>query len=170
MKKRYLYALLFGVPGFFVSGIISLVVFGAVMGILWIYVFGDNPWPSPAETVLSILLGVTFSILWMISITIGYVIGRKLEKDPMLNRNHILVSGALTIVFVLFIVLQQLSVGNLGPKSESVLCSDFCSEQGYAGSGMPPKNSGDTSCSCFDSSGREVLRVPLDRIDPDASN
>jgi len=169
MKKRYLYSLLFGIPGFFVSAIISLVVFGVAMGILWIYVFGDNPWPVSTEAMLSILLVLIFLILWAISITIGYFFGRRLEKDPLLNRKHILVSGALTIIFVLFIVFQQLSVGNIGPKSESVLCSDFCSQQGYSGSGIPPKNSGDRSCSCFDSLGNEVLKVPLDRIDPGAS-
>ena len=169
MKKRYLYSLLFGIPGFFVSGMISLVVFGAVIGILWIYVFGDNPWPFSTDKMLSILPVFLFLILWIASITIGYVIGKKLEKDPLLNWKHILVSGGLTLLFILFIVLQQWSVGNIGPKSDSVLCSDFCSQKGYSGSGMPPENSGDRSCSCFDNSGNEVLTVPLDSIDPDAS-
>ncbi len=82
MKKRYLYSLLFGIPGFFVSGMISLFVFGGLIGILWIYVFGDNPWPFPTETVLSILLVLVFLILWITSIIIGYVLGKKLEKDP----------------------------------------------------------------------------------------
>jgi len=169
MKKRYLYSLLFGIPGFFIAAMISLVVFGGVLGILWIYVFGDNPWPFPTETVLSILLVLVFLLLWITSITIGYVLGKKLEKDPIVNRKHILVSGALTIMFILFIVLQQLSVGNIGPKSDSVLCSDFCAQKGYAGSGMPPINSGDRSCSCYDSSGNEALKVPLDSIEPDSS-
>jgi hypothetical protein len=169
MKKRYVYSLLFGIPGFFVSGIISLVVFGSVIGILWIYVFGDDPWPLSTDTVLSILVVVTFLLLWITSIIIGYGIGKKLEIDPVLNRKHILVSGTLTIIFVLFIVLQQLSVGNIGPRSESVLCSDFCVQHGYAGSGIPPENSGDRSCSCYDSSGNEVLKVPLDSIKSDSS-
>lgn len=169
MKKRFLYSLLFGIPGFFVSAIISLVIFGAAIGILWIYVFGDNPWPVSTETLFSILLVLTFLILWAATITIGYFTGKRLEKDPVLNRKHILVSGALTIMFVLLIVLQQLSVGNIGPKSDSVLCSDFCNQKGYVGSGMPPRNSGDRSCSCFDESGNEVLKVPLDSIEPGAS-
>src|SRR6266508_5115496 len=117
MKKRFLYSLLFGIPGFFISAIISLIVFGAAIGILWIYVFGDNPWPSVTETILSISLVLTFLILWAATITFGYFMGKRLEKEPMLNRNHILVSGGLTLIFILFIVLQQLSVGNLGPKS-----------------------------------------------------
>lgn len=169
MKKRFLYSLLFGIPGFFVSGFISLLLFGVSMGVLWIFVFGDNPWPSSTETILSILLVSIFLLMWIGTIVIGYLIGKKLEKDPKLNRNHILASGALTIVFVLFIALQQFSVGNIGPKSDTVLCSDYCVQKGYAGSGMPPKNSGDRTCSCYDSSGNEALKVPLDNIHPGAS-
>jgi len=168
MKKRYLYALLFGIPGFFVSGIITLLVFGGVIGILWIYVFGDNPWPVSTDTLLSVLLIVGFLLLWTASIAAGYVIGKRLESDPAWNRTHILISGGLTLLFILFIVLQQLSVGNIGPKTDSALCSDFCIQKGYSGSGMPPQNSGDRSCICLDDSGNEVLKVPLDSIDADA--
>jgi len=72
-------------------------------------------------------------------------------------------------MFILFILLQQLSVGNLGSKSDSAVCSDYCSLNGYSGSGMPSQDSGDRSCSCYDNSGNEVLKVPLDSITPDAS-
>ncbi len=119
MKKRYLYLLLFGIPGFFVSGMISLLAFGAGLGILWIFVFGDNPWPPSSDGVLSILLVAVFLILWIASIVTGYVAGKKLEKDPALNWKHVLVSGGLTLLFILVIVLQQRSVGNIGPKSAS---------------------------------------------------
>jgi len=167
MNKRYLYALLFAIPGLFISGIITLFIFGALLGILWIYVFGDNPWPTSVENMLSILLVLTFLILWIASIAIGYGIGKKLEKDPGLNWNHILLSSGLTLMFGLFIVLQQWRVGNIGPRSDSELCSDYCIQMGYSGSGMPPQDSGDRSCSCYDTSGNEVLKVPLDGIDPD---
>ncbi len=46
MKKRYLYTLLFLVPGLFVSLLITLAVFAAVFGALWLYVFGDSTWPT----------------------------------------------------------------------------------------------------------------------------
>ena len=169
MKKRYLYSILFGIPGLFVSLIISFVIFGVAAGILWIYVFGDNPWPASTEMILPILFALTFLTVWITFITAGYVTGKKLESDPALNKTHILVSVGLTIMFILFIVLQQLSVGNIGPKSEDALCSEFCSRQGYSGSGMPPRNSGERSCSCYDNFGDEVLKVPLDNIDSGGS-
>jgi hypothetical protein len=168
MKKRYLYALLFGLPGFFVAGMIALFVFGASMGILWLFIFGDNPWPSGSETVALILFVGIFLFLWVASIAAGYLIGGRLESDPGVNRIHILLSVGLTAAFVLFILFQQWSVGNLGPKSDSELCSDYCTVQGYSGSGTPPLNSGERTCSCFDNSGKQVLKVPLESIKPEA--
>jgi len=169
MKKRYLYAWLFGLPGFFVAGIISLFVFGALVGFLWLFVFGDDPWPSSPERILSILLVLTFLILWIGSIALGYYAGRRLEQNPAWNQNHILLSAGLILLFILFILLQQWSVGNIGPKSDSMLCSDYCSTEGYAGSGMPPQNSGDRICSCYDASGKEVLKTPVDSLELDGS-
>jgi hypothetical protein len=168
MKKRYLYTLLFGIPGLFVAGIISIFAFGAFTGILWLYVFGDNPWPASAETVLSILFVFVFLIFWLGFMVLGYVVGRGLESNPAQNRKHILISAGLTALFLLMMVLYQWRVGNIGPQSDSVLCSDFCTQHGYAGSGMPPEISGDRTCSCYDDSGNEALRIPLDHLGPDA--
>ena len=167
MKKRYLYALLFGLPGLFIAGLISVLIFAAVTGLLWIYVLGDDPWPGYVEPVLASLFVLTVLTLWLASLVIGYVVGKNLEKDPALNRTHILISVGLTLVLFLLVGFHQWSVGQLVPRSESALCSDFCSLHGYSGSGMPPQISGDRTCSCYDESGNEVLRIPLDHLDPD---
>jgi len=169
MKKRYLYSLLFGIPGFLVAAMSSLAIFAAVAGVLWIYVFGDDPWPFLVEGVSGLLFVITFLIFWAVAIAAGYFTGKNLEKVSALNRKHVLASTLLTLVFVIFIVLQQLSLGNIGPKSDTSLCGDFCGQQGYAGSGVPSQDSGLRRCSCFDSSGHEALTVPLDRIDPEVS-
>jgi hypothetical protein len=166
MKKRYLYVLLFGLPGLFVAGILSILLFGAVAGILWLYVFGDNPWPSYAEAVLSILFALSVMAIWAAIIVLGYVAGKRLESRPGLNRSHILASVGLTLIFLLLILFQQWSLGNLGTQSDTVLCSEFCARHGYAGSGMPPRNSGERICSCYDDSGNEALRIPLDHFAP----
>jgi uncharacterized membrane protein len=167
MKKRYLYALLFGLPGVFLAGTISIFVFGAVTGLLWLYVFGDNPLPAHTEDVLAILFVVSVLALWLVLILLGYVIGKRLEKDPALNRTHILISAGVTLAFLLLILFQQWSMRNLGPKTDSEQCSDFCTMHGYSASGMPPQISGDRTCSCYDESGNEVLRIPLDHFNPD---
>ena len=167
MKKRYVYVLLFGIPGLFVAGILSIVLFGGFLGILWLYVFGDNPWPPLAETILSVVFVLLVLAFWAASLLLGYWVGKRLETDPRLNRNHVLISAGLTLLFLLLIVFQQFSVGNLGPKSDSLLCSDFCAAHGYSGSGMPPEISGARMCSCYDASGNEALRIPLDHLAPD---
>jgi hypothetical protein len=165
MKKRYVYMLLYGIPGLFVAGIISILLFGGLMGLLWTFVFGDNPWPSYVERLTAVFFILTVLTLWLASIGLGYVIGRRLEDQPGLSRTHILISAGLTVLFLLLIVFQQWSVGNLGPSSDSVLCSDFCTQHGYSGSGMPPGISGNRMCSCYDDSGNEALTIPLDHLD-----
>lgn len=166
MKKRYLYLLLFGIPGLFIAGIISVLLFSAFTGLLWLYVFGDNPWPSYTEIILSTLFVLSVLMIWVATIVLGYIVGKRLESDPVLNRNHVLLSVGLTVAFLLLILFQQWMVGVLGPPSDSVLCSEFCARHGYSGSAMPPRDSGETICSCFDDSGNEVLAIPLDHISP----
>ncbi len=165
MKKRYLYALLFGLPGFIISVVISFIIFGFLFGILWLYFIGDNPWPLLIEKIFPILFTLVFLTLWITIIVVGFIIGKRLEKTSVLNKKHILVSIGATITPVLFIILYQLSVGNLGPKSDGELCSDFCSQRGYSGSSMPSENTGERSCSCIDNSGIEIITVPIDDID-----
>lgn len=162
MKKRHVYSLLFGIPGFCVSVILSTFVLGSAAGIMWIYVFGDNPWPSWIDSTLAILYAVTFLTLWIASVAIGYATGKKLETSPGLNRKHVHLAIVMTIAPVLLVVLHQWSVGNIGPKSDGKICSDYCRERGYSASGMPSKDSGERSCSCFDSAGNEALKVPFD--------
>ncbi len=37
---------------------------GIVAGALWIFVFGDDPWPGWAETILNILIPLVGLVLW----------------------------------------------------------------------------------------------------------
>ncbi len=166
MKKRYLYALLFGAPGFCFSLLIAFTLFGAATGFLWIFVFGDNPWPAATAKLLPLLFVLTCLVLWIGSVIVGFVTGKKLETEPELNKKHIMISVDLTVAPILFMVLQQRGVGNLGPNNDSQICSDFCRQKGYSLSGMPPKNAGDRSCLCYDDSGQEILDVPMDKILP----
>ncbi len=166
MQKRYLYSLLFAVPGFFVALIIAFLAFGAAAGFLWLFVFGDNSWPESSGNILTLLLIASFLVLWLASIVAGFVTGKKLEAEPELNQKHVMISVGLTIAPILFIALHQLNVGNVGPQTDGQLCRDFCLEKGYSGSGTPPKNSGDRSCFCYDDSGQEVLHVPIESILP----
>ena len=164
MKKRYLYSILCGVPGFFVSLVISFTAFGAVAGFLWLYVLGDNPWPSSAESILPVLFLLAFLALWIATVAAGFIAGKRLETTPGLDRKHVLFSLGATILPIVLIFLHQLSVGNIGAKTDSQICGEICVEKGYAASGMPPKNTGIRVCSCYDNDGSEVYQFKLDTV------
>ena len=161
MKRRYLYVLLFGVPALLVSLIISFLLFGATAGVLWIFAFGDNPWPPFAEKMLAATFYVAFLALWVTFVSVAFVVGKNQEQSPSLNPKHVMTSVGASVLALLFIVLHQWRVGNIGTRTESELCSAFCQDRGFGASGMPPKNAGASTCSCFDAQGREAVKVPM---------
>jgi len=161
MKRRYLYVLLFGVPALLASIIISFLLFGAAVGILWIFVLGDNPWPSSAGNMLTAMFVLACVMLWVAFMSAAYVFGKKQEEHAVLNAKHVMASVGATALLVLLVVSHQWGVGNIGTKSEGVLCSEFCRDKGFAGNGMPPRDKGAVTCSCFDAQGREAVKVPM---------
>jgi hypothetical protein len=166
MKRRFLYLLLFGLPGLVLSAIISIIVFGTAAGMLWLFVFGDSPWPASSESLLTLLAILCFLGLWAASLIIGYIFGKRREQNQVINRRHVLVSFGLTLGLILPIVLYQVRVGNIGPQSDSTICSDFCAKQGSPASSMPPRNSGERTCSCLDQFGKPIITVPIESIAP----
>lgn len=167
MKKRYIYSLLFGIPGFFVSLIFAVLISGTMAGFLWLFVFGDNTWPVYSEKILSLIFVIGLVSGWGTFIVLGFMTGKKLEQEPDLNKRHIWISAIATIVPIALIGLHQFSVGNIGPGPDTVLCSHFCTEKGYSASGMPPKVSGEKTCTCFGTDDKETIKVPIKNIEPE---
>jgi hypothetical protein len=167
MKKRYVYTLLFGIPGLAVSLLVSLAVFGAMAGFLWLFVYGDDPWPRTTNQILPAVFVLTFAALWAVCLVAGYLTGKRFERSPGVNRKHILASAGATVLPVVLLMLHQFGVGNIGPKSDTALCSEFCLDRGYAGSGMPPRDSGMRTCFCLDGSGAVAVTESLESIATD---
>lgn len=161
MRKRYLYTLLFGLPGLVLALVLAALAVGAAAGGLWLFVYGDAPWPALTGTLLPTLAGAVFLVIWGGSLAWGYAVGRRLETDPRLDRRHLWLAAGLTLVLLVVIALQQLGVGNLGSPSPSLLCSDFCRDHGYAASSLTPRDAGERICSCLDPSGEKVLSTRL---------
>ncbi len=164
MKRRYLYAALVGVPGLIDALILTFVLFGVTVGFLWLFVFGDNPWPAYVERLLPVLLVLVFVTIWFATMLVGYMIGKGLEQDPILNRKHILISATVTVLSILLILsafLYRTGIPSLGPRSAEVRCAEFCSQKGYMASGVSPQISAERTCSCFDKGGVEVITVPI---------
>lgn len=164
MKKRYIYTLLFLVPGLFVSLLITLAVFATSLGTLWIYVFGDDVWPAWSAQVIPVLMLVVFSILWIGATVTGYLVGKKLEAAPGFDARHLWISLGATLLPIVIVLLHQLSIGNLGPKSDEQLCGEYCSDRGYAASSMPPRDSGERTCSCLGRHGEVEMTLPIDEL------
>jgi hypothetical protein len=165
VKKRVIYSILFGIPGLLISAYITFVVAGITAGALWLFVFGDNPWPAAVDTLFPFSLILVFLTGWFAWIALGFGIGKHLEPNPVLNRKHILVSLAVTLIPILLLVYYQWSVGNIGPKSEGERCSAYCSLKGYSASSLPPQNAGERTCSCLDPFGVEKIKIPLKSMD-----
>lgn len=164
MKKRYLYVLLFGVPALLAAMIVSVLLFATAAGVLWIFVFGDEPWPSSADALLTSVLVLVCVALWLALTSVAYVYGKRQEGRGALNTRHVTASTAATALLVLLVLAHQRGVGNIGPQSDSALCSEFCRSRGFAGSGMPSRDAGAPTCSCFDTQGREAAKVPMTEV------
>jgi hypothetical protein len=159
LKRRHLYVLMFALPTLLLSAIAAAVMLAASAGALWLFVFGDDPWPPVASILLGIVLFAGGAGLWLALLFVAYTVGKQQEIRPALNTRHVALSIAATIVLAAVIVARVAGLRVAGPESDGVRCADFCRAEGFAASGMPPRNSGDRTCSCYDAQGREVRQI-----------
>jgi hypothetical protein len=164
MQRRWLYVIVFSLPALVASIIASFVVFGAAAGFLWLFVFGDNSWPTAASTTLVALFAVTCIVFCAGLLAVAYAAGRSKEGRASGNGKAVAISAGATALLAALAVFHQWSVGNLGAPSAETSCADFCRAKGFLGSGMPPRNSGQRSCSCLDTQGREAVKLPLSEL------
>jgi len=161
VKRRFVYPLLFALPALLASGIVALFASGAAAGALWLFVLGDDRWPASAGHVVVGTFVAAFAGTLAALLAAAYALGRRQEATGKIDRRHLLAAAGATALLVLVVAAHQWRVGNLGPKSDGVLCSEHCLALGFAGSGTPPRDSGAATCSCYDAQGREATKVPL---------
>jgi hypothetical protein len=164
MKGRHLFLLVYAVPALLASVAVALALSGALAGALWLFVFGDNPWPSWAGKVLVALTVLAFAATWAALLAWAYAAGKGREQAKAPMTRNVAVAAGMTALLLLLGLGYQWRVGNIGPKDDDALCSDFCRDKGFAGSGTPPRNQGVFTCSCFDAQGRETLKVPMNQV------
>ncbi len=165
MKRRYIYMLLFGIPGAFLSLFVAAAVVGMAMGVLWLFVFGDNTWPAWVESALPVLFVGVLLGTWLAFLIGGYIIGNRLEVQVSLNKWHVLISAVTTAACVIAILFYQEGIGNLGPKSGETKCQDFCTQRGYFASSVSPRNELVRTCSCLDNAGHGAISLPIAELD-----
>jgi len=161
LKRRHVYVLLFAVPALLVSSITAVSVGALCAAVLWLFVFGDNPWPPIANTLLGVVLILVGAALWIAFLALAWAVGKQQEDWPALNRAHVAVAIGVTAVLALVIAVRLTGQDIVGTPSDSQVCADLCRAKGFAGSGTPPLNSGDRTCSCYDARGGEAERIDL---------
>ena len=62
--NRWLLLLLAVVGGASVAYVTVLIAAGAIVGLLWIFVFGDDSWPEGWEIVVTVILGLIGFAVW----------------------------------------------------------------------------------------------------------
>jgi hypothetical protein len=161
IKRRHVYVLLFAVPALLVSTITAALMLAASAGALWLFVYGDDPWPDTANVLLGAVFFLVAAALWLALLFVAYTVGRQQEGKPSLNKSHVALSLGATVVLAMVIMLRLGGLNLAGAQSDSVVCADLCRSQGFAASGLPPRDSGDRSCSCYDAQGQEMRRLTL---------
>lgn len=161
MRRRSLYVLMFAVPAALAAVVAALGVVGALAGVLWIFVLGDNPWPPAAEALLVAAFALTALGCWLMLVRLAYAAGRKAEAGATFNRRHAVSAAAATAILVAVIVAHQWSVGNIGTPSDGVRCMELCRAEGFDASAMPPRDSGRRTCQCLDATGRVAREAAL---------
>lgn len=159
MKRRYLYALLFGVPGLFLTILLSLQVLFAVVDIAPLLGYELSEMQMLGTT------GVILLIFWIALIAIGYSIGTWFENGSRLNRKHALISLGLSLLMFGYIVFW--SMRETRYEADSELCNNYCFSNGYSASVMPPVDDPERACYCSNYSSGESVTIPIEDIDPE---
>ena len=157
MKKRYLYALLFIIPGFLLALPLSLNIFESLIAIYNTY--GRLPRAYSEDELFYVLIAI-FLIIWVVLVLTAYWVGSRFEGGPKLSWMPALIMG-FTVLFFAYILRYA---ANYAVETVNVeLCSEYCQSRGYHVSIPSPPDAPEQTCYCSNSDGRSVT-VPLEDL------
>lgn len=114
MRARYAYPLLFLAPSLIAAVIAAALATAAGAGILWIFVYGDDPWPPSANTALMGVAVLVALLVLAALLVMAHGVGKAREPRGGLCRAHALLALGLSVGLPLLVLLHQWKVGNLG--------------------------------------------------------
>ena len=114
MKARHVYPLLFLVPSVMLAGIAAVLTAAAAAGVLWIFVYGDNPWPASANAVVMAAAAFISSAVLTSLLFAAHRFGKRSESHGGLHKAHVLLALGLSLGLPLLVLLHQWQTGNLG--------------------------------------------------------
>lgn len=166
MKARYLYLLMFAVPSVIAAFLTGFVVAGGIGGMLWLWVYGDNAWPAITEQLVMVPAVLIATAVFLMLNLASYVFGKEQEGAAPRFGRHAAIAAGICLFLVASALLHQLSVGNLGPKSDQQRCGEYCSDLGYRSSGAPSRHSEEQTCTCHGQYGEAEVVVPIAELPP----
>ncbi len=160
MRRRHAYLFLFGVPALLASLLVGAIVLVFAMAVFWVFIFGDDTWPGYTNYLLGALFfggaGTTFAVL----LYHAYEAGRRQEEKPSPSGLHIAAAIVSTLALLIVPALYAWHTSQADQTPEGA-CAFYCTNRGFAGSGMPPRNSGDLTCTCYGPKGEVGASFPL---------
>lgn len=158
MRKRGIYAGLFALPGLLAALVLASLISGHAATELWQHAFGDTPWTAPAGYRPLTGFVITALLAWTAFIALGYLLGRKLEAEPGLQRSHLLLAALVTLAIMAAVSVHQLRRSTALHRVRSAHCSDFCRQNGFSASRVTSLPGGG-SCACLDGHGRRIISL-----------
>jgi len=76
--KRWVAVLLAIIGGAIAAYTTILLLAGALLGVFWLWIFGDDPWPGWATSGFDVLIPVGGLVLWAI---FGWLIWARLKRE-----------------------------------------------------------------------------------------
>ena len=122
INRRHVYVLLFAVPALLVSIIAAALMLAASAGALWLFVYGDDPWPNTANVLLGAIFFLAAAALWLALLFVAYMVGRQQEGEQSLNKGHVALSLGATVVLAVIIIVRVAGLNVAGAQSDSVVC------------------------------------------------
>jgi len=165
MRRRGLYLLLFGAPALLAGLLLGAIVLVFALAIFWVFIFGDDTWPSYAYVLLGLVFAATAATTVFILLRLAYEQGARQEEKPTLNRGHVAISATATLVLLAGPGLYLWHANSRQPETPEGACARYCTARGFPGSGMPPRDSGSITCTCYGALGRENQSFPLPELE-----
>lgn len=111
---RIKFALISATLGFIISPIITMGALGGLGGFLWLYIFGDNPWPRYAENLLAIAAILSFISCVVLPAGFGYIYGKRIElfEVPLREKETKKFYRLTFCLFVIFVLILGLFISH----------------------------------------------------------
>ncbi len=116
MKTRYAYPLLFLVPIALAAALAAVLIAGAGAGIMWMFIYGDDVWPSSANMTIMVVAVTVCILVFSSLVALCYSVGKAYETRGGLRRAQVLTAIGLSVGLPLLVLWHQWQVGNLSHR------------------------------------------------------